>query len=68
MRTDKTRDMETSGYLHAGYPASLTEYGSPVPLSRSGGWLLERLDPGDHGSRRGRTLSSFLLLPMGGAG
>lgn len=38
--------MEITGYLHAGYPASLGEFGRPVPLPGSGGWLLERVVQG----------------------
>lgn len=38
--------MEITGYLHAGYPASLGEFGRPVRLSGSGGWLLERVIQG----------------------
>ena len=42
--------MEITGYLHAGYPASLGELGRPVQLSGTGGWLLERVIQGtaDH--------------------
>lgn len=31
-----------TGYLHPGYAASLAEFGTPRPLVRSGGWVLER--------------------------
>ena len=33
------------GYSDAGYAASLSEFGEPLPLSRSGGWLLKRAVP-----------------------
>ena len=39
-----------TGYSDAGYAASLSEFGLPRRLPRSGGWLLERPVPG--GSRR----------------
>ena len=35
-----------TGYLHAGYADSLSEFGSPRPLVASGGWILERDIPG----------------------
>ncbi len=35
-----------NGYSHRGYAASLSEFGAPRFLSRSGGWLLERAIPG----------------------
>jgi hypothetical protein len=35
-----------AGYGHAAYAASLAEFGRPVALLRSGGWLLERPVPG----------------------
>ncbi len=34
--------MTPTGYLHADYTASLSEWGRPRLLERSGGWLLER--------------------------
>jgi hypothetical protein len=33
------------GYAHADYPASLSEFGDPLPLPRCGGWLLSRRIP-----------------------
>jgi hypothetical protein len=33
---------EPTGYAHPGYADSLEEFGSPRPLSRCSGWLLER--------------------------
>lgn len=36
---------EVTGYLHENYARSLSEFGSPLALSRSGGWLLERPIP-----------------------
>jgi hypothetical protein len=35
-----------SGYRHPGYAASLAEFGAPLQLPRSGGWLLVRPIPG----------------------
>ena len=35
-----------NGYAHPAYAHSLAEFGSPRPLPRSGGWLLERPIPG----------------------
>ncbi len=35
-----------SGYLHPQYAQSLSEWGNPVRLARSGGWILEREIPG----------------------
>lgn len=35
-----------TGYLHPDYPKSLAEFGKPLLLPRSGGWLLERGIPG----------------------
>ena len=37
-----------TGYLHAQYAASLTEFGVPRWLPHSGGWLLEREVTGTH--------------------
>jgi len=37
---------ETSGYAHPAYADSLSEFGAPLPLPRSGGWLLRRQIPG----------------------
>lgn len=34
--------MSGRGYSNPGYVSSLSEFGRPVPLPRSGGWLLER--------------------------
>lgn len=34
------------GYSHPGYAQSLAEFGTPVELPRSGGWILERPVPG----------------------
>jgi hypothetical protein len=34
------------GYAHTNYAASLAEFGSPLLLSASGGWILERSIPG----------------------
>jgi hypothetical protein len=34
-----------SGYAHERYVQSLAEFGTPLPLPRSGGWLLERPIP-----------------------
>lgn len=34
------------GYCHPGYARSLAEFGTPIELPRSGGWLLERAIPG----------------------
>lgn len=34
------------GYLHPGYAESLSEFGAPRSLPRSGGWILERPIPG----------------------
>jgi hypothetical protein len=35
-----------TGYLHPRYAESLTEFGEPLLLPRSGGWLLKRSIPG----------------------
>jgi hypothetical protein len=35
-----------TGYLHPDYAKSLSEFGTPLRLPRSGGWLLERLIDG----------------------
>jgi Acetyltransferase (GNAT) domain len=40
--------MPVSGYLHPGYARSLSEYGTPTELPRSGGWFLRRAIPGYH--------------------
>jgi len=37
---------EVSGYAHPAYAASLSEFGTPRLLPRSGGWILERRIPG----------------------
>jgi hypothetical protein len=39
-----------TGYLHHGYAESLSEFGDPFILPRSGGWILKRQIPGfpDH--------------------
>lgn len=34
-----------SGYLHRAYAESLSEFGTPLALERSGGWLLKRAIP-----------------------
>jgi Acetyltransferase (GNAT) domain len=44
-RTAGTRSAPR-GYSAAGYAESLSEFGVPLPLPRSGGWLLERPIPG----------------------
>jgi hypothetical protein len=31
-----------TGYLHPDYAQSLSEFGEPLQLQKSGGWLLER--------------------------
>jgi len=36
-----------SGYLHPGYARSLSEFGTPTALPRSGAWFLERSIPGE---------------------
>lgn len=38
--------MTLTGYLHPGYARSLAEFGTPLALPRSGGWLLKRAIPG----------------------
>lgn len=35
-----------TGYAHAGYAASMAEFGTPRHLPRSNGWILERTIPG----------------------
>lgn len=37
---------ENNGYLHPGYAASLAEFGQPLELPQSRGWLLKRRIPG----------------------
>jgi hypothetical protein len=37
--------MDESGYMHPAYAGSLKEFGRPLSLSRSGGWILERRIP-----------------------
>jgi hypothetical protein len=37
---------KVSGYSHALYAASLSEFGMPVELPRCGGWILKRRIPG----------------------
>lgn len=39
------------GYAHPGYARSLAEFGTPLELPASGGWLLEREVPGGGGAR-----------------
>ena len=39
-----------SGYAHCGYARSLAEFGEPLVLPRSGGWLLRRAIPGAAGA------------------
>jgi hypothetical protein len=47
MRHDTVQGTKTeTGYFHAGYADSLSEFGSPHPLVASGGWILERGIPG----------------------
>lgn len=41
------RDEMTTGYMHPLYAESLTEFGVPRALPRSGGWILERQIPGE---------------------
>src|SRR5882724_4409121 len=36
------------GYLHPTYADSLVEFGTPRPLQRCHGWLLQRRIPGSH--------------------
>ena len=44
----------TAGYTHPAYAGSLSEFGEPIALPHSGGWLLERTVPGtDHRDARG---------------
>jgi hypothetical protein len=38
--------LSLTGYLHPGYARSLSEFGSPTELPRSGGWFLKRNVPG----------------------
>ena len=38
--------MQPRGYMHPGYAQSLAEFGQPVELPTSGGWLLKRPIPG----------------------
>jgi hypothetical protein len=38
-------DARLSGYLHHQYPHSLSEFGVPIRLPHSGGWILERQIP-----------------------
>jgi len=38
--------VESSGYLHPDYAASLAEFGQPLELLQSHGWLLKRRIPG----------------------
>ncbi len=38
--------MSATGYLHARYAESLAEFGTPLELPRSGGWVLRREIPG----------------------
>jgi hypothetical protein len=38
--------LAATGYLHANYAHSLAEFGNPLSLPRSGGWILEREIPG----------------------
>src|SRR5437762_10081377 len=37
---------ERTGYLSAAYADSLAEFGAPLQLVRSGGWILKRAIPG----------------------
>ena len=46
--------MSVTGYLHARYAESLAEFGTPLRLCRSGGWVLRREIPGsDHSDAMG---------------
>ncbi len=46
-RRDSTEGSDLfRGYGHPGYPDALAEFGTPVALSRSGGWFLRRRIPG----------------------
>lgn len=38
----RTLDVDFTGYVHKDYAASLAEFGSPLQLPLSGGWLLQR--------------------------
>jgi hypothetical protein len=42
----KNRVMQQCGYHHRDYAISLSDFGDPVSLPRSGGWLLQRSIPG----------------------
>ncbi len=55
MAGQRTPDDGLTGYGHKDYAASLAEFGSPLPLSLSGGWLLRR--------RIGRTESFDAMGP-----
>jgi hypothetical protein len=43
------RAPSVSGYLHRDYAVALAEQCEPLELPNSGGWLLRRAVPGDHG-------------------
>jgi hypothetical protein len=47
------------GYAHPGYAQSLAQFGTPVELPRSGGWILERPVPG---SAHRDAMGSYPLL------
>lgn len=42
----RTMNETIAGYRHAGYAKSLAQFGTPRPLTHSGGWILERPIPG----------------------
>lgn len=48
MKNDQSRteNVYKIGYLHPSYARSLDEFGEPVELPRSGGWILKRPIPG----------------------
>lgn len=41
-----TEPLPLSGYLHPEYALALAEFGTPIELPRSGGWILRRPIPG----------------------
>ena len=45
MSSDLDPAEDVTGYLHQGYAASLAEFGDPLALTRSKGWLLKRQIP-----------------------
>jgi hypothetical protein len=42
MGTRGTAQVQLTGYAHPAYTRALSEFGEPIELSRSGGWLLRR--------------------------